>query len=102
MIRRPPRSTLFPYTTLFRSGLEDLLLVLLVQGPDLLQERLLDVGALLDASSHYCVAFPRLRPRTMSFVDAFRLCRVFRPSTLPHGDVGGRPPEDLPSPPPNG
>src|SRR3712207_7528310 len=25
MIRRPPRSTLFPYTTLFRSGLEALL-----------------------------------------------------------------------------
>src|SRR2546430_13311986 len=24
MIRRPPRSTLFPYTTLFRSRLEDL------------------------------------------------------------------------------
>src|ERR1039457_7323847 len=24
MIRRPPRSTLFPYTTLFRSGNEDL------------------------------------------------------------------------------
>src|SRR3712207_7703198 len=24
MIRRPPRSTLFPYTTLFRSGLEEL------------------------------------------------------------------------------
>src|SRR2546422_1832576 len=24
MIRRPPRSTLFPYTTLFRSGLKDL------------------------------------------------------------------------------
>src|SRR3712207_8921010 len=23
MIRRPPRSTLFPYTTLFRSGMED-------------------------------------------------------------------------------
>src|SRR2546430_7436992 len=23
MIRRPPRSTLFPYTTLFRSGIED-------------------------------------------------------------------------------
>src|SRR5437016_7271324 len=23
MIRRPPRSTLFPYTTLFRSGLND-------------------------------------------------------------------------------
>src|SRR2546422_8086631 len=25
MIRRPPRSTLFPYTTLFRSGVEHLL-----------------------------------------------------------------------------
>src|SRR5688572_31084038 len=24
MIRRPPRSTLFPYTTLFRSGIEEL------------------------------------------------------------------------------
>src|SRR5438445_10154919 len=24
MLRRPPRSTLFPYTTLFRSGLADL------------------------------------------------------------------------------
>src|SRR2546429_7819171 len=24
MIRRPPRSTLFPYTTLFRSGLDEL------------------------------------------------------------------------------
>src|SRR2546430_13374802 len=30
MIRRPPRSTLFPYTTLFRSGLEPKL----VKGPD--------------------------------------------------------------------
>src|SRR5256885_12408443 len=26
MIRRPPRSTLFPYTTLFRSHIEELLL----------------------------------------------------------------------------
>src|SRR5688572_31595845 len=25
MIRRPPRSTLFPYTTLFRSGVEEVL-----------------------------------------------------------------------------
>src|SRR2546430_13564991 len=28
MIRRPPRSTLFPYTTLFRSRLHDALLLL--------------------------------------------------------------------------
>src|SRR5256885_3935281 len=27
MIRRPPRSTLFPYTTLFRSGMERRLLI---------------------------------------------------------------------------
>src|SRR3712207_8679343 len=30
MIRRPPRSTLFPYTTLFRSQLRNLLLQLLL------------------------------------------------------------------------
>src|SRR3982750_4990046 len=39
MIRRPPRSTLFPYTTLFRSGLVDHLI-----------EQFRDRG-LLDASS---------------------------------------------------
>src|SRR3712207_7046263 len=27
MIRRPPRSTLFPYTTLFRSGRDDIMIV---------------------------------------------------------------------------
>src|SRR2546426_6173517 len=42
MIRRPPRSTLFPYTTLFRSalvGLAAIVLVLgaLVSGPSLSQ-----------------------------------------------------------------
>src|SRR5690348_17446228 len=31
MIRRPPRSTLFPYTTLFRSLLKEFLRCLLVQ-----------------------------------------------------------------------
>src|SRR5207253_9796605 len=51
---------------------------------------------------NYCVAFPRLRPRTLSFVDRFFLWRVFLPSTLPHGFVGGRPPDDFPSPPPSG
>src|SRR5256885_11784510 len=38
MIRRPPRSTLFPYTTLFRSGLADVM-----QQPAHLRD--LDVGA---------------------------------------------------------
>src|SRR2546426_7949697 len=46
MIRRPPRSTLFPYTTLFRSRLVDdgLQAVRLgLHGPDLLARRLLPV-----------------------------------------------------------
>src|SRR3712207_8251103 len=34
MIRRPPRSTLFPYTTLFRSLLQDLRAVLREVGED--------------------------------------------------------------------
>src|SRR2546430_4882031 len=37
MIRRPPRSTLFPYTTLFRSKVENVLLLVfpeLVEVPD--------------------------------------------------------------------
>src|SRR3712207_8129901 len=37
MIRRPPRSTLFPYTTLFRSGVHVLFTValgLLIDAPD--------------------------------------------------------------------
>src|SRR5260221_9149407 len=35
MIRRPPRSTLFPYTTLFRSVLVDLALALVLHDGDL-------------------------------------------------------------------
>ena len=38
----------------------------------------------------------------MCFVDAFFMWRVFLPSALPHGETGGRPPDDLPSPPPSG
>src|SRR2546422_5501698 len=37
MIRRPPRSTLFPYTTLFRSRAEETRLVHSSPGPHLLQ-----------------------------------------------------------------
>src|SRR5258706_16120473 len=36
MIRRPPRSTLFPYTTLFRSPRADLLFHLRPEAPELL------------------------------------------------------------------
>src|SRR5260370_3781699 len=50
MIRRPPRSTLFPYTTLFRSGLRKTRFGAHFYG----------AGA---ATSSESGAFPRLRPR---------------------------------------
>src|SRR4051795_7418540 len=50
----------------------------------------------------YVVALPRFRPRTIILLECFFRWRVFLPSTLPQGDVGGRPPELLPSPPPSG
>src|SRR2546426_7018377 len=49
MIRRPPRSTLFPYTTLFRSGLRRLggAELGIGQHPDRGGRRLLDLGLAL-------------------------------------------------------
>src|SRR3712207_7544874 len=41
MIRRPPRSTLFPYTTLFRSGLQVAHLLAAGEGRVRLHERVL-------------------------------------------------------------
>src|SRR2546427_8630929 len=48
MIRRPPRSTLFPYTTLFRSDVHAGLLLLQQDGGriGLLQRQVLEVDAL--------------------------------------------------------
>src|SRR2546422_6225771 len=37
MIRRPPRSTLFPYTTLFRSHRHELQLVVVVSGAQIVR-----------------------------------------------------------------
>src|SRR5260370_18676461 len=58
MIRRPPRSTLFPYTTLFRSGDERMAKLSCVQPPAEIFESGLEVrgslialgGVLLEAS----------------------------------------------------
>src|SRR3712207_7078210 len=47
MIRRPPRSTLFPYTTLFRSDLEPLLAGVLAQ-----VERVLDQVVVAPRADH--------------------------------------------------
>src|SRR5256885_8211872 len=55
MIRRPPRSTLFPYTTLFRSGL-----ALALEGAYLCVVRALDdVQVRQDLSGAYEEAAPR-------------------------------------------
>src|SRR2546429_2748139 len=47
MIRRPPRSTLFPYTTLFRSALSSARRPLRGHGHRVLREDRLGVGATL-------------------------------------------------------
>src|SRR3712207_7797669 len=47
MIRRPPRSTLFPYTTLFRSHGEEVALHLLVGGGARLVEDAVEVDSLV-------------------------------------------------------
>src|SRR2546430_17549363 len=46
MIRRPPRSTLFPYTTLFRSTVTDRRLGYSSQGPGALYSRKPDLAGL--------------------------------------------------------
>src|SRR2546425_11157770 len=47
MIRRPPRSTLFPYTTLFRSQIGVLLFEEVDEGLEPLERQLLDPARLL-------------------------------------------------------
>src|SRR2546430_7478322 len=47
MIRRPPRSTLFPYTTLFRSQQPRVVRVSAIARPDRLVQRQLVAGAVL-------------------------------------------------------
>src|SRR2546426_5548123 len=62
MIRRPPRSTLFPYTTLFRSGLRRLggAELGIGQHPDRGGRRLLDLGLALLRPAEAAVGEPAL------------------------------------------
>src|SRR4030066_1823515 len=57
MIRRPPRSTLFPYTTLFRSGV-----------------RLPLTPFEMDVLKFLNVAPSQIRPNNWAFVRAFEIC----------------------------
>src|SRR2546422_3158998 len=52
MIRRPPRSTLFPYTTLFRSGLRGLM-TKAPTGLDVVELRLVHLRALVRFAIHF-------------------------------------------------
>src|SRR2546427_6201242 len=61
MIRRPPRSTLFPYTTLFRSEADDRLALDLVRHAD--DPRLGDRGMAHQHGLNLGRAQPRLRDR---------------------------------------
>src|SRR5205807_9662875 len=64
MIRRPPRSTLFPYTTLFRS-------VFVMAHTDGFFEGAMDnasgVAMLMDIARHYAAIPQSQRPRTLVF-----------------------------------
>src|SRR2546422_4631707 len=58
MIRRPPRSTLFPYTTLFRSGL----LGLHEDADHFFQDRMQELGTgLIETLMHRCIAHIHFR-----------------------------------------
>src|SRR3712207_7259003 len=59
MIRRPPRSTLFPYTTLFRSG--DAARLLDHGGVGGREHALLDIDGVLEADPHMAAGQHRLR-----------------------------------------
>src|SRR5260370_21011616 len=54
MIRRPPRSTLFPYTTLFRSlTLADDRLEAFYDNPNALRDYFRDIGRMVLAAKHW-------------------------------------------------
>src|SRR5688572_32702342 len=50
MVRRPPRSTLFPYTTLFRSTLADDRLEAFYDNPNALRDYFRDIGRMVLAA----------------------------------------------------
>src|SRR2546427_8560827 len=101
MIRRPPRSTLFPYTTLFRSGLDpetDLLFAVTekreVVALDVAGGRLdtvataVEQAALGPDGTLYAVDDKR---RVVTVARRVRLARPQPPVRVPRGPVGAGP-----------
>src|SRR3989442_11918860 len=64
MIRRPPRSTLFPYTTLFRSGLEVIVVLEVLENVADVQE-----SVTIQANVHEGGLHPGENAGDFSFVD---------------------------------
>src|SRR2546422_1094472 len=80
MIRRPPRSTLFPYTTLFRSHLQDLVALLFAPREALVhaagQKALLDVHQ-FHPVAHHAEEFERSEEHTSELQSRLHLvCRL--------------------------
>src|SRR2546428_2202827 len=67
MIRRPPRSTLFPYTTLFRSHAADL--AFLQDAQQLTLDALPDVANLVEEQGPVARLFEQSAPGSASRVD---------------------------------
>src|SRR5256886_10438267 len=66
MIRRPPRSTLFPYTTLFRSHLSE-------EDLGFLKRFLLAGGTLKDLAAQYGISYPTVRLRLDRLIEKVKL-----------------------------
>src|SRR2546427_9407565 len=79
MIRRPPRSTLFPYTTLFRSAVRGLLLAALAQKDDFLRsaERIAGLERPSNGGDSFCRAQERSEEHTSELQSQSNLvCRL--------------------------
>src|SRR3712207_8494649 len=78
MIRRPPRSTLFPYTTLFRSDREQVLEATRELVSAVLERNALDhddvISILFTATPDIVSEFPALAARELGFGDVPLMC----------------------------
>src|SRR3712207_9469482 len=89
MIRRPPRSTLFPYTTLFRSDREQVLEATRELVSAVLERNALDhddvISILFTATPDIVSEFPALAARELGFGDVPLMCatEIGVPHALP-------------------